>query len=114
MVRTNKIIHSETTASGQTTPKKDSTDDQIEVVRRMIKVLTAFCVCHLILSVATATSLGVYVSEHVRYSVSYSVMVLSEIVKSRSSISSSIMSGWEKNTPILEKVLAFLRQKCRF
>ena len=32
---------------------------------------------------------------------------------SRSPIYSSIMSGWEKNTPILETVLAFLRQNCR-
>ena len=38
----------------------------------------------------------------------------SYMAKARSPIYSSIMSGWEKNTPILETVLAFLRQKCRF
>ena len=70
MVRTNRIeVHSDskTTRNGQTTSKKYSTDDQLEVVRRLLKLLMAFCVGHLILSVVTATSLGVYVSEHVRY-----------------------------------------------
>ena len=69
MVRTNRIeVHSDskTTRNGQTTSKKYSTDDQLEVVRRLLKLMTAFCIGHLILSVVTATSLGVYVSEHVR------------------------------------------------
>ena len=70
MVRTNKIKvlpDSETPVSGQTTSNKDSTIDQLETVRRLFKLLTIFCVGHLILSVVTATSLGVYVSEHVRF-----------------------------------------------
>ena len=70
MVRTNKIkvlSDSETPVSGQTTSKKDSTIDQLETVRRLFKLLTVFCVGHLMLSIVMATSLGVYVSEHVRY-----------------------------------------------
>ena len=42
------------------------------------------------------------------------IMALFNFALSRSPIYSSIMSGWEKNTPILESVLAFLRQKCSF
>ena len=64
MVRTKRIeVHSDskTTRNGQPTPKKYSTDDQLEVERRLLKLLMAFCVGHLILSVVTATSLGVYV-----------------------------------------------------
>ena len=69
MVKTNRIkvlSDSEMPESIQTRSNKDSTDDQLEVVRRLFKLLTAFCIGHLILSVVTATSLGVYVSEHVR------------------------------------------------
>ena len=74
MVRTNKIEvrnDSEIPGSIQTKSKKDSTDDQLEVVRRLFKLLTVFCIGHLIISVVTATSLGVYVSEHVRYILLY-------------------------------------------
>ena len=74
MVRTNKIEvrnDSEIPGSIQTKSKKHSTDDQLEVVKRLFKLLTAFCEGHLIISVVTATSLGVYVSEHVRYILLY-------------------------------------------
>ena len=58
--RVNDLSHSETALATQ----RGSTDDQVG--RRLFKLLTGFCVGHLILSVVTTTTLGVYVIEHVR------------------------------------------------
>ena len=63
MVRTNiaKVLnHSEISEPELTTPR-GSTEDQVG--RRL---LTGFCVGHLILSAVAIATLGVYVSEHVR------------------------------------------------
>ena len=41
-------------------------DDQLEAVRRLVKLLMGLFVGHVILSVVAVTVLGVIVSEHVR------------------------------------------------
>ena len=58
------------------------------------------------------TVLSHYNTSH--YNTDFNITHTIGLTNSRSPIYSSIMSGWEKNTPILETVLAFLRQKCRF
>ena len=65
-MRTNRVnvrSHSELSETVLAT-QRGSADDQVG--RRLFKLLTGFCVGHLILSVVTTTSLGVYISEHVR------------------------------------------------
>ena len=79
MVRTNRVKvrnHSELSETALAT-QRGSADDQVG--RRLFKLLTVFCVGHLILSVVTTTTLGVYISEHVRIALrsswsSYGVM----------------------------------------
>ena len=66
MVRTNRVkvlSHSETSETALAAPRV-AADDQTG--RRLFKLLTGFCVGHLMLSVVTTTTLGVYISEHVR------------------------------------------------
>ena len=66
MVRTNRVkvlSHAESSETVLAT-SRGSADDQ--VCRRSFKLLIGFCVGHLILSVVATTTLGVYISEHVR------------------------------------------------
>ena len=65
-MRTNRVkvrSHSELSETALAT-KRGLADDQVG--RRLFKLLTGFCVGHLILSAVTTTTLGVYISEHVR------------------------------------------------
>ena len=61
--RVKVLSHSETSETALAAPRV-ATEDQAG--RRVFKLLTGFCVGHLMLSVITTTTLGVFVSEHVR------------------------------------------------
>ena len=66
MTRTNKIT--ETPATGMTTSTKESLENKLEAQRRLFKILTGLFVDHVLLSIVAASTLGVYVYDHVRQS----------------------------------------------
>ena len=64
MTRTNKIT--ETEVSGMTTSTKESLENKLEAQRRLFKILTGLFVGHVLFSIVAASTLGVYVYDHVR------------------------------------------------
>ena len=64
MTRTNKIT--ETPVTGMTTSTKESLENKLEAQRRLIKILTGLFVGHVLFSIVAASTLGVYVNDHVR------------------------------------------------
>ena len=68
MVRTNRVTVLRHSGISDPTLTTQNRSDDYQAIRRLYKLQTCFCVGHLILIAVTTTTLGIYVSEHVRHS----------------------------------------------